>query len=562
MDRPGLAEDGLARGLLMLLCLLVIPPLAFIAFGAFRNVGPGAPGAEFTLENWEYVLRPIAVRTIANSLMLGTAASALAIAAGLLMAWLLVRTDMPTRRQLSTLVIVPLLFSPLLTSVAYVGIGGPNAGIVNVLAKNLPGVTGPLVDIYSVAGMVFVLFLHYAPYAYLGVRAALLNVDPDLEEASQVLGANVATTLRRVTLPLIRPMLFGSALLVFVFAAEDFSAPAILGVGIGFPTLPYAIYENVAEYPAHPTRAAALGMVLFLLMLIAISVYLWSIRSGARYVSVSGKGARSSLVRLGRPLKIAAIVYVLGYFLAAVALPYGVLVIGSFSSYFATSQFDISLLTLRHYQNFFTDYESAVAIRNTVTLMLVGATVATLLAAFVSRVAVRSRYRWRHLLEYLSTAPIFMPGAVLGLGLFWTYVFVPTGLYGTTAILLIAFVTRFFGHGTRVLSPALLQVSREFEEAAQTLGSSRLQAFIRITIPMLRTPLASAWVLIAIFISMELAASIFLYSSSSITGSLLVFRTMSSGTISTAFTAGAVFATATFVIIAVAQWRLRALDKL
>jgi iron(III) transport system permease protein len=297
-------------------------------------------------------------------------------------------------------------------------------------------------------------------------------------------------------------------------------------------------------------------------MLMGIAGYLWSIRSGARFVSMSGKGARASRVRLGAPLRVVSLFAILAFFFAAVLLPYGVLVLGSFSSYFATLYFDPSLLTLRHYQAFLARPDAIAAMKNTAVLMLVGATITTFLAVLVARSTVRMRFWWRHVLDSLAVAPVFMPGAVLGLGLFWAYVFIPTGLYGTTALLLIAFITRFVGHGTRVLSPALLQVSSEFEEAAYTLGSSRLGAFFRITVPLLRTPLASAWVLIAIFIAMELASSIFLYTSASITGSVLVYRTMSGGEVSPAFTAGTVLATLTFIIVGIAQWRLRALDKL
>jgi len=546
---------------LVVLPALVIPALAFLIVGSFRTLGPGAPEANFTLDNWLFVLQARNVRAVANSLVLGSTTAVLSVIAGTGIAWFLVRTDLFGRRALGSLIIVPLLFSPLLTTLAYVGIAGPNAGLINVLAKQVAGAHGPIVDIYSLPGMVFVLLLHYTPYVYLAVRSALLNSDPDLEAASRVLGASVLTTARRITFPIIAPAVLSGGLLVFVIAAEEFSVPSILGTVAGIPTLPYVIYENVAEFPARPTRASALGLVLLLIMLTTVYFYIRSLGSGERHVTLTGKGSRGDLVHLAIPLRVLGLGAIAAYLCLAVLLPYAVLLFGSFSSYFATTHFDVSLFTLKNYQDLFASSRMGIALRNTALLVLTAASATTLLAALLSRVSVRGRPPWRRIVDYLAVTPVFIPGVVLGLGMLWAYVSIPLGLYGTIGILLLAYTTRFVGHGTRIVSAGYRQLSRQLEEAAYTLGSSQARTFLTITLPLLRTSLAATWLLVAIFSSLEISSSMFLYTGDSMTAAVFVYLTMSGGVLSQAFSAAAVLATLTFGLVSIAQWRLRALDK-
>lgn len=547
---------------LLVLALLVLPPVGSLVFGASRSDGPGAPRAQFTLSNWAYVLQPEALQAIGDSLLLGAVTALLAVLLGTFLAWLIVRTDLPGRRKVADLLIIPLLFSPLLTSMAYVGLIGPNAGIVNAIAKNVFHMSTAPFNAYSVGAMVMVLLLHYTPYVYVAVRSALLNVNGDLEDASRLLGASTLFTIRRVTLPLIRPALLGAAFLVVVFAAEEFNVPATLGRGIGFPTLPYLIYENVAEFPSKPTVASALGLVLLSILLIGFAIYLRMIRSSTRYVTVGGKGGRSSTFELNAVAKTVALAIVAAYFLLAIVLPYGTLLLGSLSTYYATSQFDVSLFTTKHFVGLFGSSAFISAMANTVTLVLVGGVLTTLFAAVLAWIAVRERSRWASAIHVLSSTPILIPGVVLGLGMLWTYVYVRIGLYGTLGILLLAYVTRFVGHGTRIVSGSVAQIGSELEEAAYTLGSTRTRTFRTITLPLLRGPLAASFLLVAVFIALELSASVFLYSGKSMTAAIYIWITMSNGYASPAFAGAVILATFTFVLIAVAQVRLRALERL
>ena len=560
-SRPS-GERAIVAATIAALAFLTLAPLAFLVFGSLRSAPPGAPGARFTRENWQYALSPESLRAVGNSLLLGLGTAVLSAAIGVPIAWLIARTNLPGRRTLSSLMVVPMLFSPLLTALAYVGLFGPQSGVINALASALFGIKGDLLTIYSVGGMLLVLTLHYVPYEYLAVRAALLNMDPDLEDASRVLGSSSWRTARRITFPMMAPALFSAVLLVTVLAAEELSVPLMLGSGIGFPLLPRLIYENMTEAFAEPTRASALGLLLLVIMLLALALYRRALGSSRQFVTIGGKGARLPVADVARPLRYLGLAAVLAYLFLAVALPYTMLVVASFSSYFATTQFSADLLTTKNYEDLARNPSFLLSIRNTLTLLLVGATVTTLAAAVVARLSVRSRHGWQALLDYLAATPVLISGLVLGIGMLWAYVYIPLGLYGTLGILLVAYLTRYLGHGQRILSASFLQLSPELEEAAQTLGSSRVRTFRTITLPLLRAPLASAWLLIAIFISLEVASSVFLYTGQTITAALFVWLRMLSGLPTPAFAAATILATLDLCLIALAQWRLRALDKL
>jgi len=358
------------------------------------------------------------------------------------------------------------------------------------------------------------------------------------------------------------PAILGGAILVLILAAEEFAVSTVLGLGARYVTLPYMIYSAMADFPSQPTRASALALALALVMVAGMFIYLRSIGLAKRYVTISGKGARAGERKLSWLATIGGLTLVLGYLVLGVVLPYVMLIFGSISQYFATTDFRVGLLTLDNYSKIFGSRQFLASLQNTLILVLVGATIIALFGAFLSWISIRSHRSWRWGVDYLAGVPIMISGMAIGVGMLWTYVFLKVGLYGTIGILLVAFVTRFIGHSTRIISPSLLQLNSELEEAAYTLGSSRLHTLRTITLPLLRGPIAAAWVIAAIFVSLEISSSVFLYTGQSITLSVFVWLTMHGEFISEAFAAGTVLAGLTFGIVVLAQRRLRVLEKL
>ncbi|WP_454854780.1 ABC transporter permease [Rhizobium binxianense] len=273
------------------LLVVVIVPVATVFYGSFRTDSPGAPDATFTLANWQTAyLSPVYMEALWNTVLLGVVVAVLSLVVGGALAWIVARTDTPGRNMLALLIVVPLMISNLITTLAWIALAAPNAGFINAYVRMFTGVR-TIFDIYSFAGIVTVHVLHYAAFAFLALFAALRSIDASLEEASYMLGVGPLRTSLRMTLPLIAPTIATTFLVIFIFVAENFSVPALLGTPVNFQTLPSMIFFNMAVTPTQPTIAAASGTLLLWIALIGTVLQRRLTSRANRYVTVTGKGA-------------------------------------------------------------------------------------------------------------------------------------------------------------------------------------------------------------------------------------------------------------------------------
>ncbi len=535
--------DNLVRAIVVVLFgLMAILPMGFLGFATFRSDSPGLRTAHFALANWRAMLAPDVFRLVGHTITLSLVTTVGAALLGTCLAWLVARTDMPGRRVMETLLVVPILISPLLTALAWVALAGPNAGLLNVvLGSRLLHLAGPLFNIYTFGGMVFILILYFTPFIYLVTLAAFKSVDPDLEHASLVSGAGILTTMRRVVVPVIRPAILSGALMVFVLASEQFPVPVLLGLSAGYPTVQLEVYTAIIEYPTRPPYAATLAVVLTLLTACLLVVYWRLTRGSRRFVTISGKGFRPCLSRLGSP-GWAALGFCTLYLILAVALPYAALVVGSLMSYI-TPDIRLSLLSLRNYQTIFERPDMLLALRNTLMYGLVGGVVVTMLAALVAWLTVHTRSTAARALELLAMAPLTIPSLAMALGLLWTYLYINIGIYGSAWILLIAYATRYTATGLRILSPTMLQLGPELEESARVHGSSRLRTLLRITLPILRPAILSTWILLFVYIILDISITLFLANARTATLAVQLWEQQAGGFTTISYGTAAILAT-------------------
>jgi iron(III) transport system permease protein len=529
-------------------CIAV--PIGSLFVGSFRTEAPGAPVNAFTWNNWIAVYAGEEYHAaLLNTVLLCTTVAVLSVAVGGVLAWILARSDAPWRAPLAVLMVVPLMISNLITALAWVALAAPNAGFLNVMMRSAFGIQ-TVFNIYSFSGIALVFVLHYASLAFVAFYAALQLIDGSLEDASRSLGAGTVRTAIDITLPLIWPTTVATFVLIFIFTAENFSVPMLLGGRVGFHTLASWVYMDMTGEPARPTLGAAAGIVLLSIGLVGT---LWQrriTRHGKRYVTIGGKGTRARITELGR-WKYAATAAVLGYLFLAVGLPYAMLGLGSLLK-FVTPRLTWTSFSIANYENFL-DWENLLPVYN--SLLLAGlcglaATFAYVLIAYLIR---HTRGLLGDLMDYIVFLPTAIPALALGVGFVWALLSLPVPIYGTIWALAIAYFTRFLGIGVRQSQAAFTQVSDDLVDAARICGASPLQSFRDIMLPLLRPVLLSLWTVLFIFIFMELSITIMLYTPDTMTLPVLLWSRMSSGHQTLAFAVAMIQATIVLVILFVSN---------
>jgi iron(III) transport system permease protein len=536
-------------GVLLVVSLCVGAPIAMLFYGASRSAAPGAPGY-FTWNNFAAVYGTAPYQAaLLNTILLAATVAAFSVLLGAVLAWMVARTDIPGRQTLSLLLIVPLMVSNLITALAWVVLAAPNAGFLNMLARQALGIR-VLFSIYSFPGIVLVFVLHYASFAFLPISAALQSIDSTLEEASAILGGGPLHTAMHMTLPLIFPALAATFLLVFVFTAENFSVPMLLGSTVGFQTLASWIYVEMSGEPSAPTLGAAAGTMLLWIALAGTFLQRRIMRRASHYVTIGGKGARHGRIALGC-WRVPAACLVWFYLFLAVGLPYVTLVLASLLK-FVTPRITAGSFTLANYEKLFSG-DTVRPIGNSLLLAGAGGLAATLVYFYLAHLIRTLPGRAVALSDHLVMIPTVIPALVLGVGFVWLFVALPLPIYGTIWALLIGYLVRFAGLGVGQSRSAFAQVSGDLTDAARILGAGGWRRFVDITLPLLRPAMVSLWTTLFILIFMEISVTIMLYTPDSMTLSVLLWSRMSNGYQTQAFAVAVLQASIVFAVLAVAR---------
>ncbi len=357
------------------------------------------------------------------------------------MGWLVSRTDMPGRQTIRALVTASFVTPPFLGAIAWELLAAPNSGLLNQLFRFVTGAESDehLFDIYSLPGIVFVISCYTFPFVFVLVANALDNMPGELEDASAILGGKAWTTARRITIPLALPALVAGALIAFLQAMTLFGSPAILALPAGFHVMTTKIW-SLFQYPPKLELAAAAAIPLLILTMLLLQGQKFLL--GRRGFSVlGGKYGAPRRVEM-KKWRWVALAFCLLMLLNPVFLPYFALFNAAFSPN-ATTLATPSTITLHNIVFVFTELSSTqLALKNTVILGTATATLGTLLALVIAYVTTRKVIAGHRILGFLATAPVAVPGIVLGVGLFLSYTRPPFVLYGTLWILL----DRVFDH--------------------------------------------------------------------------------------------------------------------
>jgi iron(III) transport system permease protein len=466
--------------------------------------------------------------------------------------WLVARTDMPYGNAVRALVTASFVTPPFLGAVAWELLAAPNSGLINKIWRSATGgeMDAYLLNIYTLSGVIFVISLYTFPYVFVLVANAIDRIPGDLEDASSILGGRTWLTARRITIPLAMPALLAGALVAFLQAMTLFGSPAILALPAGFHTMTTRIW-SLFQFPPKPELAAAASLPLLVLTIVLLRAEAMVLgRRG--YSVVGGKQGNPRPVRLGR-LRWVAFGAVMLLLMLPVFLPYAALFNATFSR--VASQFIwFDNFTLHNIDFVFFELSATkLALKNTVILGVSAATVGTLLAVVISYVTSREAIAGHRVLGFLATAPVAIPGIVLGVGLFLSYTRWPFVLYGTLWILLIAFVTIALPAAYQQMQSAFRTVHVDLEEASRILGATRLRALYDITAPILRTSVITTWCFIFVGVMRELSAAVILFTSETKVISVLIFDLKESGDLGAISVLGITMLLITFVVVFLAN---------
>ena len=508
---------------LAVVAYLVGTPIFYLLWGTFFDE------SGFTLDAFRRAFgSPSALHTVWNTIVFAVGSAAIAVVLGTGLAYLQARTDVPFKGLLFAASLTPLVLPPVVYAISWVFLYGGDVGIISSFLAGIFG-SSP-VDAYGLGGMIVAAGLHTVPLVFLFMVPAFKAMDPSLEEAARVAGANWWTVMRRVTLQVIRPALASSTVIVLVLGLESFEIPVILGETKGVEVFTSRIYFLMH---GSPTDIGAAGAVSIGIMLLAMLLMYGTGAGGSskkEFQTMTGKNFRPSPVRLGRAKGWVGAGVGL-YFLFAVILPVLALLYVSLSPFYRTPSWE-SLAAMD-----FTNYIELAEVRNifpatmnTIVIALVAATITMVITTLAAWFVVRSTMWGRKLLDVLTLAPLVIPGLVLGLGMMSVYLRSPIPIYGTLVILVVAYVTRYLPYGMRYSASAMTQIGNELEEAAHVNGAKWWTTFRRILLPLAAPGILSGWIFVVLVSFRELSATVLLAGPKSEVLSVILFRQYNEGT--------------------------------
>ena len=502
--------------LLALVVLLVGLPLTFLVVGSFStshlptdislsNLGFSNYAEVWSdRETWKLFYNT-------SIYAFGATAFGLTIAASL--AFLVERSNIPCKVWIYAGVPMTLAMPGMLQAMAYVLLLSPRIGLIN---RGLRLVDIDPINIYSLGGMMFVEGLRLVPTAFLMLVPLLRSMDPALEEAAAMSGANYQSTLRKVTLRLMLPGLLAVGIYQLMSALEVFEVPGILGMPADifvFSTKIYAIGHTVSETPTYG-KANALAMIYVAFAVLTTVAYAKVIARQERYTIVTGKGYRPRLIDLGW-WRWPAFALVFLFLLFSIILPFLVFLYVSLLTFIQIpSLATLQKVTLANYWKAAQDPYLATALWNTLFLIVVTATSTVLLSFFISMVIVRSKFWGRWILDQLAFMPHAIPGIVFGLAFLWFFLAmggVGIDIFGSLWSIAIAFTGSYIAYGTRAMNSAILQIHKDLEQAAYVSGAPPWRTMWRIFFPLLKPTFVGVWIWAMLHVVRSAAIPLILY---------------------------------------------------
>lgn len=538
--------------LLAVVAFAVLAPLVMMLVSSFQLSPPGRVPV-YGLQGWTRVLTdPSIGSAFANSISLAVVRQAIALVIGILLAWLIARTDLPWKSELEFIFWISFFLPPLPVAMGWILLLDGKFGLVNQWLDLLPFIEGSLFNVYSFWGIVWVHMTTTLGVKVLLLTPAFRNLDAAMEETSRSCGSGALGTLFRIVVPLMAPAILVSTVLGLIRSMEAFEIELLLGVPIGLFVYSTKIRDLVTFEPPQYAPAAALGVAFLVILLVMVWFQRWYL--GQRiYRTIGGRGFSTRETALG-PWRWPAFGIVTAIALTVTLAPVAVLVMGTFMRAFG--YFNIpNPWTLQHWQRVLVDPLLIRSFQNTLIVGLGAAIVGVILYGLIAYVIVKTRFAGRAVLDLLSWLPWAIPGILMGLALLWTVFRTPflLPLYGTVHLLILALVVKSMPLGVQLTKSVLMQLGDELEEASRIAGGSWWQTYRRVVIPLLAPTLLTVGVVCFMSAARDISTIVLLGSSQSRTLALLALDFAYGGQ----FERGTVVAVLTVATVVVAAFVAR-----
>ncbi|MFQ5593886.1 MAG: ABC transporter permease [Anaerolineae bacterium] len=510
------------------LIVFVLWPLAEVFVEGFR-AGQGAEG--FSLLQFEKLLEmPMVARAVKNTLVIGVISATLSTLIGTLVAYSLTLTDVPWKRSLRILTVLPLVSPPFAVSFAILLLFGRRG----LITYDLLHITK--YNVYGPQGIIFVQLISYTPLAALILSAVFASISRDVEEAAEDLGGRPLYVLRTVTFPLVMPAILTAGLLNFISSISDFGNPMLIGGGHQMLAT-QAFIQMIELFDLQ--LGAALAMLLVVPALAAFLLQHW-ITNRRSYVTVTS-GARTGFIRklpgwLKWPL------FGLCVFLAM----FNILLYGSIFVGAAVNAWGFDYTPT--WRNVYGLLSAVSMLRNSLIVSVGAGIVGGIIGILIAWLVARQRFPGRGALDFSATVMYAIPGTVIGIGYILAFNAAPYFWTGTFFIIIVAFAFRRLPVGLRTGVAAGKQIDPSLEEASLDLGASRFRTFTYVTFPLLSRAFFAGVIYIFIKAMTDLSAAVFLNAGRTQLFTVRMFSVMIRGTPSEA----AAFAALLIVIILMA----------
>ena len=501
----------------------ILAPVALVVYQSFLNAPFFSARARFSLDSYEFVLADEDFWAAGlNSVVLAASMVAIAVPVGAALAYLVVRTDLPARRTLETLVLMPLFVSPMVLAFGYVVSLGP-VGFLTTAYESVLG-AAPW-NIYSMLATALIVALTHVPHVYLYVAAALRLVPSDSEEAARVAGAGPWRTALTVTLPMVLPSIGVGTVLVFFLGFELFGLPYVLGDPEGRLVLSTYLYKLTTRLGTPSYQLMAVVVVAIMVVTLPLVTLQRLVTAQARrYATVRGKAVRARLVPLGR-WRWLAFAAIMLWLVAVVIVPLAGITLRSVVSSWGLGVNLADVLTLRNYAAIDSMRGVGRSIVNTALIATLGAALSVAVYAAFTLATHRWPGWFSRVFDYLVLLPRAMPGIVAGLAIFWLFLFVAPlkPLLNTLASIWLAYTLVWMPFGLRLVSNAVGQIGEELEDAARVAGAGPGRVARDVVLPLARHGLLASWLLTFLLFAREYSTGIYLIGpGSEVMGAMLV----------------------------------------